>query len=421
MKYLSTFLFFCCVSIYVQAQFLSQRPTMVLDTAHRTSLGLSADVFANSDALTATVSNGFLQGGYISREERNTMLNRADENNVEGSRGYLSMYYAQRIDSIFNHSLSGVNVFFQAKHRIDNYATFSKNALTLALFGNKTFAGKNTTLTPLSYTELQYQQFQIGFAKNTNNQFSYYLGASLLVGQKARKLHANAMNLYVAETGDTLSLGAIGHFEESNPINNSFLGNNGIGASLDFGITMPFQIFGENYEPSILSLSVSDLGFISWYSSAQRTTIDTLYSYYGAEFTNIFDPAAVIFNQDPGVILDSLTTQENKSFTTSLPATISASLQHHHLKWDYNIQGTFRSQAHYKPFFALSATRALSANWKLGGQLNTGGYGTIGGGIFAKYSKNKIHVTVGSHQIEGFILPKKTAGQQLFLLLSYTI
>jgi hypothetical protein len=404
-----------------KAQFLPLKPTIVLDTATQLKVGIMADAFVNSDALTARAVNGLVQGGYITRDERQNMLNRADAYNVEGSRGYGSLFYAQRIDSLFGKPSHGINLFIQAKHRIDNYASFSTNALQLALFGNKPFAGNTAQFAPLDYTELQYQQLQVGWAKNMDNKFSYYVGASVLLGQNARMLNTYKLGMYTSPTGDTIDIDARADLYQSNPSNQSFLGNNGIGAALDVGITMPFQLFNDSLEESYLEVAISDIGFIQWYSTAQHQKADTSTSYYGTHFTNIFDPAAPIFYQDPGVLVDSLTTTQNKAFTTALPATVTARLKHTHQKWEYYIQGTFRNQAYYKPFFAASATRQLNTQWKLGAQLNTGGYGVFGGGVYTQYTSNHFDVLFGSHQLEGFLFPNKTAGQQLFLLFSYRI
>lgn len=394
---------------------------MVLDTASKMTTGVMVDAFVNSDAINARMVNGLIQGGYITRQERQNMVDRAENSNVEGSRLYASAFFAKRCDSLFHKPTKGLNLFVQAKHRVENYATFSKNALQLALFGNKSFAGHPTQFAPLSYTDMQFQQLQFGFAKNEDNLFSYYFGASVLIGQESRNLYTNSLQMYISPTGDTLQIGAIGRFEESNPSNNAFLGNNGIGASIDFGIQLPFQMLSDSAKPAKLDIAVSDVGFITWYNTAQRSTIDTAFSYYGTQFSNIFDPGAAIYYQDPGIFIDSLSNQTNESFTTNLPATVSVRLIQDYKQWQFYIQGTFRNNAYYKPFFAISGTRTISPHWKIGAQLNTGGYGSYGGGLFATYNTKGHTIHFGSHQIEGFLFPNKTAGQQLFLGYSFTI
>jgi len=391
-----------------------------LDT-NKIVFGIRSEAFNNSNALNASVLNSALFGGYISREDRAHMASKLRATNNTGSYLNNSIFYSQRVDSLFGSEVSKLSFHINLADRNENLSMFSENAALLSFYGNKQYAGKSVRLTPFDFNQIHYSQFQLGISKEFKSGNKFQVGVSFLYGQNNRRSEVERLNLIVSEYGDLIGTDAELSIFETERNNTGFLKYNGAGISMDMSGIFNLQLLSDSTHPAKFHVSIQDFGFIQWHASSTEISADTFYTYDGVHFQNIFDPNAINTGGNQIEIIDSISTTERKSFTTFVPSTIKFYLRQDFNQWTFTIGGMQRINAFYYPFFYGKAGYHLNSSWLLSGQMNYGGYGGLGGGLEIQYITPKYNIKLGSTNIEGFIAPTKIAGQSIYFLLSYKI
>ncbi|MFT4752523.1 MAG: hypothetical protein ACI9GM_000983 [Salibacteraceae bacterium] len=383
----------------------------------RMKFGFQSNISNNSTALTATVLNTAFYGGKIDTEQKNAMINRAREINTTGSIWNSSIFFAKKIERLRGVKQTQLSYFIRIADRQENLAIFNDKALQLVLNGNTQFAGQTASLDPLAFNQFQYKQLQLGFSKNFESGNGISVGASFLYGQSNRSGSTDRLDLLISGYGDRISADAEFDIYETDPNNNGFLSYNGAGASIDIQGRFNIQLVSDSSNPGIFHFSVTDFGFINWHASSTHTKVDTFYSYTGAYIENVFDQNSQA-GGDPTAIWDSLSAQQNASFTLFTPTTLHFYLVQTYKKLEYTIGGAHRSKAYFHPYFYGKAGYQITPKLQLSGQLNYGGYGYFGGGFEIVHESNRHQLKLGSTNLEGFIAPKKWGGQSIYLQLT---
>ncbi|UTW67299.1 hypothetical protein KFE94_04065 [bacterium SCSIO 12643] len=391
-----------------------------LDT-NKITIGIRSEAYNNSNALNSMVLNTALFGGYISREDRAHMASKLRATNNTGSYLNNSIFYSQRIDSLFGSEVSKLSFHVNLADKQENLSVFSENAALLSFYGNKQYAGESVRLTPFDFNQIHYSKFQLGISKEFKSGNKFNVGIAFLYGQNNRRSEVERLNLIVSENGDLIGTDAELSIFETDRGNTGFFNYNGAGTSIDMSGVFNLHLLSDSTHPAKFHVSIQDFGFIQWHATSSEISADTFYTYDGIHFQNIFDPNAINTGGNPIEIIDSISTTTLKSFTTFVPATIRFYLQQDFNQWTFAIGGMQRINAFYYPFFYGKAGYHFNSSWLLSGQLNYGGYGGLGGGLEIQYITPKYNFKLGSTNIEGFIAPTKIAGQSIYFLLSYKI
>jgi hypothetical protein len=389
--------------------------------SNKIKFGIRSEGFNNSSALTATIINKAFYGGQITTAEENNIIARSRDVNNSNSLWNTSLYYVQRIDSLFNKKRNQLTIFANISDRQENIGVFSENALLLALNGNKQFAGNSVQLIPFGFNQIHYNQFQLGFTQKFNSGSFFSIGLSFLYGQNNRTLTSNRFDLITSQFGSRVSADAQFVFQETDPLNANFMSYNGVGTSIDLVGEFDVNLLKDSTNQARFQFSVTDIGFIQWHASSIETRVDTFYSYTGVSIPNVFDPDSPISGDNPGAIYDSVSTVKNTSYSTMIPSTIHFYLQQHWKEWLFTAGGAHRLNAYFHPYFFAKAGYEVYTNWILSGQINYGGYGKLGGGLEIEYNTSSYQFRLGSTNLEGFIAPSSLAGQSIYLLMSYKL
>ena len=383
--------------------------------------GIRSEAYSNSTSLSATVLNASFNGGYITPENKENILSRTNSINNAAMYWNTSVFFSQRIDSLFGKNKSELAYFVNIADRQENLALFSENATLLILNGNKQFAGQSVSLIPLEFNKFQYKQLQVGINKEYSTGSFFSIGLSFLYGQKSIHGSTDRLDILTSQYGDRLSTDAQFVVQQTEQNNTGLMNYNGAGASLDFVGKFDMYLLPDSTNPATFHFSVKDMGFINWHATSQETEIDTFYSYNGIYVENIFDPNSAISGDNPQDIFDSIVTKKNRAYTTVIPTTIHFYLEQYWNKWNFTIGGSHRINAYYYPYFYGKAGYLVRDKWMFSGQLNYGGYGKLGGGVEVKYLTPNYNLRLGSSNMEGFIAPTKYAGQSIYVLLSFRL
>jgi hypothetical protein len=108
----------------------------------------------------------------------------------------------------------------------------------------------------------------------------------------------------------------------------------------------------------------------------------------------------------------------NGSYHTLLPATLQASIYQQFARYDVQLGMNHRFFASYSPFF-FTRVRYRTGNWRLGGNLGLGGYGTWQAGLEAAYESEVICVSVGTRNAEGLAFWQRLGGSSAFVRLAF--
>ena len=384
-------------------------------------IGLRGEAFSNSNALTSSALNKGLFGGHISNSEKDEILTRLSPVNRTGAFLNTSIFFVQRIDTLFDKPKKELSYFVNIANRLENLSAYSDNFTKLALNGNKQFAGQSVALAPLDLNQTQYSQFQFGFNTTSNSGNVFTIGLSFLYGQNQIRGTAERLDLIVSENGDRLSTDAKLLVNQSEINNDSFMSYNGAGASLDFTGKFKIALIADSTNKAVFHFSITDLGFIQWFAKSEETKVDTFYSYSGVHPTNIFDSESPTYYENPEEIWDSISTTSNLSYTSSTPVTLRFYLAQNWNDWIFTLGVTHRVNGFYIPYVYAKAGFNLNRNWLISGQLNYGGYGNFGGGIGVNYSTRNYDIKLGSTNITGFLAPQELSGQSIYVLLKMKI
>lgn len=385
-----------------------------LDSNQQMSFGFVSEGYSNSTALSGRATSAGLFGGYISREDRQYMIDRASDENNTGNFFNTAVYFNTRLTD-------SSSLFFQVTDRQEANAAFSKNTLQLVLFGNKQFAGQSIELTPLDYNQYHYNQIQVGYQKTFPSKARLSIAGSFLYGQQQQSLDVDRLSLFTEDNGTQISGMAQLELNQSDPGNANLWAYNGYGASIDLWTEFPIKIFGENKKPATFSFGLTDVGFIQWNGNSQKTKASSYYEYEGVLLPNLFNLEGDETNLNPGDYLDSVTVVTRGEYTSNLPFTINVSFLQEWGKSTAQVGFTHRNNANYYPFFYGKYGYSLSQTWQLFGQINYGGYGKLGGGLELAYHGEHHVFRIGSTNLEGFINPDKWAGQSIYLQLGFIL
>jgi hypothetical protein len=386
-----------------------------LPVKHHWEINYRSDLSGKTSGLPLDFVNRFRTGGYLEDAYKRNAINRLSDLNQLGGDFVNSLMIRYHADTLFK--IPDVEFGFRWDVRNHFSALFNRDAFVMMFMGNSEFEDATAKLSPTQFLSLNYAQ--VGFTlgktwttKTTRQQVN--LGLSYLRGINFTSVNLNRANLTTGLDGFFVSADVNGNYSVSDTSHKSnyFSGPaRGNGFSVD--------LFYQFYESSKgkLIVSAQDVGFINWKNSIGYA-LDTTLRFDGIYIDNLFQLNDSILQLSVDSLL-SLNPEGNlRRSRTALPAWITMEYQHHGGFEDVQLIAgiRYRYQSAYAPLIYAGGNFILAKNHQVRTTLGWGGYGKLNWALFYRYAiSNKLFITAGSQNVEGFISPERGTGQGLFL------
>ncbi len=379
------------------------------------SIELIGEGYSNSTALTNAFFFGFVNGRFVDEDEKDIMLNRSWNNNRIGQDATYGIRFSHKLsDSSF---ISQWHIGIAERFHIDGL--LSQEALELALYGNKRFAGETVDLSNVNLRYQRWKEIQFGAQKSLNSNWTVGLQAAWLIGDQNLDFQTNSASLYTSRIGDELQLLGDFYLHQSDTNELGPHAINGMGASVGLWARRNFTFF-ETAQSGWIQLGVSDLGFIQWNNESVRYDGDTLYVYEGTLIDRILDFEEENVNGIDGDSLLEIFSPDakNGSYTTYTPANIALTAFQQFEKFEVAASLRYRLEASYFPQVFAQSFYYLN-KWKVGGSIGFGGYAPFELGIGAQYELKHWHFSAGTRNLEGLVAWKQFGGASAYAQIGY--
>jgi hypothetical protein len=405
-----TFLF--VLSLFPQAIFAGK------DSTFRHEIDITGLYFLNADALTNLFASRLYLGGRISENEKNQVDKRLRYINRFGGDFDYGISWSWSPTEIFGKK--NIRLTTQIRDRLHIDGIFSADLFRLAFYGNKSFAGKTADLGNLRLNQIRYQQLNLGMEFMTDSsKNSYGFSLSLIKGENFLRSDVKRASLYTSPDGTFMDLDIVMEAQRSDTAKKTPLAFNGIGGAIDLFWEMPYLT---RYNEGILTMQLSDFGFIRWNQNSEHYRIDSSYHYAGINVPGLLnvDNSLNPFN-NPDSVFRSQVKYSREPVVTPLPCVLSI-LATTYIGKKYIIEKgiNYRFFANARPFYYLGAIRSFrEGKFSTGINISYGGYGRLNGGLSLEYKLNeRFKAEINSYYISGYALWAKTAGQGAQLTLS---
>ena len=274
------------------------------------TISTNSDFSIESDDLNNNFINTMLYGGFITNEMKSDWINTGDDINR------LNAHFINNLR--YNILTKNGNLFIEISDINILNSTFSDDLLRLSLEGNSNYQNQTLDFSNTIIRANRYQQYKIGYHNNLRyqgHQFNINAATSYLNGNHHLSYIINQGSLYTSEFGSSLDIDYDIQSFITDTTNRSLFSGNGSGFSIDFGLSY----LKDN---NIFSLSIYDLGFISWNQESTIFRSDSNFSFSGIEiedFTNIVEYGDSINNINADDIINSY----NNKFRSFVPCRIN--------------------------------------------------------------------------------------------------
>lgn len=370
-----------------------------------------------SDNLTNAFMEKFYTGGYIDSDLKGGVLSRTKSRNRIGANFNGGIFGAFALDSLFHKP--GFGIFFSVKDREHFDAGFSRDLYKVGFYGNAPYAGKTADFNGFNMTLLRYQQVQIGlFSSKLDSAARWGIGVSFLKGEQYLSAFAKKAELYTSDDGQYIDFNTELTVAQSDTAHKGFQAFNGMGASVDIYFEAPFKTrFGN----SKIKVSVSDIGLIKYNQNTLYLNRDSLFHFTGFNVTSINDlqNAGITGKTTQDSVLHAIVPFKKQSVTVTLPAILNLSFETRFNKVFELSEGIrYVFNANYNLLYYVKGGFHLNKQFMLSATLSYGGYSTLnyGLGLYANMGKGFI-IYAGSNNIEGYLVPKRTTAQGVYLTL----
>ncbi|HXB41411.1 MAG TPA: DUF5723 family protein [Bacteroidia bacterium] len=378
------------------------------------SVSAHAEYDFNSTAIQNAFVNRFIQGGHLDSMTKANVENKLMSANRAGGS------YAAGVTAFWGFKNSKYSFVTGLKQVEFFNSTFSDDFFSMAFFGNKMFAGKTANIGGTTVNHFKFQEVKLGLIwDKIDTSARVGFSVSYLKGQNLFQVNTGSSSVYTAADASEIYLNMHGSFTTSDTAKNKQgLGAfNGNGASAEFFADMPYE---GKLGPSKFYISVNNLGFIHWNTNTLNLNFDTNYIYRGITINNLFqvsDTAIKHLSKDSITKHFIISSKQKKS--TNLPTSF---LLMHTIKFSnlFSLTNGFRHifQGNYKPYVFAEGQFTICKSFITTIHVGIGGYGKMTYGLNVEYNYKMWYLRIGSNALQGFIAPKQTLGQGLFVSLS---
>jgi hypothetical protein len=323
-------IFFLWLLLGSCASLRAQTPAVLLlkadstQSANRLLMILDGNTSFNSMAIDRVFFWKFYHGGNITDQHIDNISGRLKDVNNSGNNTGASMMAYSFMEDIMGSKTLGLMASLSTHN--ESQLSFSRDLFDVVFKGNEMFRGKNADLGPLFMQNQAFQKVGLGIFDKRN-----YSGVTLSVvnGQSYQNLQVDQSQLYTTANGDSLYLTYEGEYLRSDTSRTGFGVMSGIGASLDANINLPLP-----NNNGYITLSFSNLGFITWMDGFERMKFDSSVTWIGEEVDNVFDldTDTLSFDEISDTIKYSVSREQ---VTTGMPIKVDLRLLRNVGKSDY--------------------------------------------------------------------------------------
>lgn len=389
-----------------QQLLLSDRDSLKnLFSQHSVIINVHAQVYQQSNAITNSFVNKFINGGFIDNALKNDQQ-LLEKENVFGAGFQFGAEAMFAPDSLFGSQRYGWSIGLS--HQDDLSAMFGRDVFNTVFYGNKSYAGKTADFGNSGVRYQRFQQLNLGlFDKETLSSVS--LG--IVNGNQAIFADLDNAGMFTAPNGEYIDLEANGSFAISDTAQPAGLVMNGLGAVVNFEWNIPIAIGQEKEKTAFLRIGATNLGFIRWNNKTVQYAVDSTYHYEGfliddlTEFDNL--------NDQLENVVDSLLPQSShESRIEATPAWL-------HVSWfspvgkqfHYEIGLRYKVNGFHLPETSAALFYQPSPRWMVGAKATYGGYGgyetasALRAGIFlSTFIGNNLMFNLQSSNISGWLI-----------------
>lgn len=306
------FLFYCTATYAQQELNFSFEPI----TKNYSVLELEVEADVYSDVIENSLTNRFLFGGAIDREDLVNMGENMDGSNVIGGWADARMRYRGLTDQTFlKKPYSLMLEFGTARY---GYSRFSEDLFHLGFLGNADKLGETLTGTSAQAETMLYQYAGLGVM---NESTGSYVSFNLINVQSYFRTDITDFSLFTAEDASEIDLAYNGEVVLNDSLRGDFLSNSGTGVVLNARYNLQLAD-----KKDLFSIELRNVGFSQLNNRARVLSSDSTFSFSGV---NISD---VISGDNP---LESITLEDSiqvnrteESRTIAMPADLRATYFH---------------------------------------------------------------------------------------------
>ncbi len=389
------------VSLLVVGFLHAQLPSILMmcqDTSWRSKNMMaiaSGEAGIGSNALDVAFMQKALLGGRLEPEHIERLSDRMPSRSRAGYVGSAQLELLNFRDTLFSNPRLGLRACLSTNYQ--GYLGFQPSLFRTIFQGNSGQAGSAVALGPLAMQNQAWQKFGFGlFNKSTLSGFTL----SLVEGQSYQSLVIDQLSLFTAAAADSLSLSTTGEFFRSDTLRSGWANGSGIGACIDLDYNLPLR-----KGKSLLSLTVRNLGFVTWNSESEHYSLDGSTAWNGVNVTDWLSGSdAEVMMPSWSDSLNSARTQS--SSLKSLPTTVSFRYITHWRKKHYWETGwSLAPNRAWVPQAYVGMAHALNDRLWVSERISYGGYAGFAVGAEVQWlSKNAWFVRAGATQLEGWFL-----------------
>ena len=388
-----------------------------LDTTHFI-ITMGGDISFNSTAVTNNFASSFINGNFISSEDKDIVSSNMLSSNTAGGDMDAGVGISFMVDRVLHQHPYHMQLIAGVYDRQHFDTRFGKELFELAFFGNKTFAGDTAMLDNASISYLHYQQLQFGILNDNGMGRRLSASISFLNGEKLMQLKTGDSFLYTSDIGDDLYLYANTEIWRSDTAtnNNQF---NGWGLSTDLMYEINYNTSESNMDGGFLRMEINDLGFIRWNPQSFHYNLDTTFSYSGLYIDDIFDLRDSLFSYTSDSISDSYKKwQKKQGSTIVLPTLFRLTLGQRRNRRQFMLGIWYKHLANFTPYLYLSEGYWFNKFFNLSARIAYGGYGKLSFGMATNLRLGGFELHAGTTNLEGVFYSKTSSGFSAFASLS---
>lgn len=376
------------------------------------SVSVHGEYEAGSNGFQNVMMNRLLFGGYIDQGMKDKAL--------AGMHGYsqagINLNY-------------GVTAFFGKKPRytyligVKNQeilnATYTKDFFTLAMYGNKPFLDKTANFSGTNINALRFQELKVGaIFHKIDTSAKIGISISFLKGEQLFYIKAfKNSSLYTNADGTELVFQSNFSMAMSDTTKRkNVFSFNGVGASADIFFETPYK--SKVGTLSVLTVNANNIGFIHWNKNSVQYSSDSTLRFDGYHVNSILDlKDSTLKKINTDSAFKKITNARKEEFNTNIPTNLVIINKIYFGKQVFALNMGFRYLFHsnYKPYLFLEPEYKVHKNLTLSLHVGYGGYTKLNTGLSVVYNTGSWFIKLGSNSLQGYIVPKQTYGQGIYL------
>lgn len=376
-------------------------------------LGVRAGAFINSNAVTLPFSFTAIENNFIDDDKKNSVSQKLKAKNAFEFNLSGELFYRFETDSFLFHGPALYSITFRMGSI--QQIKFPKDLFTLIFIGNAVFAGQTADISKTKALSYNFNQLRFGVQKalDAANNWRAGLGLSILTAKYGSAIQIDHGTLFTEQNGEYLDATYHFNYFTSDSSNSGKLQVDGIGASADF--TLSYSGIDNN---STIILYANDVGFIGWNKHSLLYSADSSLHFEGLQINDLFSPndSSLLHINTDTILKKTGTSVEVTKHATLLPFEFSGVyVRAINEKWIASAGISYRPFPDTVPLIFIQPRYFFTPNVRGALQLGYGGTNKFRIGLeFDAVVFKRIFVQVGSGNILGALIPKKTTSTSLF-------